>query len=85
MCKLCKYIVCPPSCPNHRTLSTPKTVVRCVGCGERIADGKRYFQANGFPYCEYCLRFSDLESIIRICGISLNKGLENLGFSSCIH
>ena len=79
MCKLCNSLPCPPNCPNHRQI-TVKKVVRCVLCGERITSGQPCYRANGFPYCENCLRFSDAESVIRICENDFAKGLFKLGF-----
>ncbi|MBE6602476.1 MAG: hypothetical protein E7637_08255 [Ruminococcaceae bacterium] len=60
-------------------------MIRCTLCGERIEESDRYYVANGFPYCEDCLRFSEGESLIRICEKSFQKGLEKLGFTYCVN
>jgi len=84
VCKLCKRPICPPNCPNYSIKPLQEKPVYCAECGERILAGLGYYQTNGFPYCEYCLRFSDAESIIRICGNSFRAGLEKLGFTYAI-
>ena len=80
MCKLCNSLACPPNCPNYRQIGGNRRIVRCVLCGERILPHQRCYRANGFPYCEYCLRTSDTESVIRICENDFASGLIKLGF-----
>lgn len=80
MCKLCNSAICPPKCPNFHQNGSDQKVLHCVLCGEQILHEQDYYVANGFPYCEYCLRFSEGESLIRICETEFSEGLFKLGF-----
>ena len=80
MCILCKSAICVSKCPNYEAKAVTRTVIRCTLCGERIEESDRYYVANGFPYCESCLDFSDTETLVRICEIPKRKWLEQMGF-----
>ena len=56
-------------------------VVRCVLCGGKIHDGDGCYRMHGFPYCEDCLDFSDIETLVRICEIPKRTWLEQMGFT----
>lgn len=81
MCKLCKRMICPPNCPNFAEKDESVAVVRCVLCGGKIHDGDGCYRMHGFPYCEDCLDFSDIETLVRICEISKREWLGRLGFT----
>lgn len=85
MCKLCNSSICPPKCPNYREKGSKIKALHCVLCGDKILPDQSYYCANGFPYCEDCLRFSEAESLIRICENSFADGLLKLGFESRIN
>ena len=81
MCILCKSAICPSKCPNYEPLFRNRKPIECSICGEIIAEDAPYYLANGFPYCECCLRYLEGEALVRICESSFEKGLEKLGFS----
>ncbi len=80
MCDICKRVKCRPNCPNFEEEWQEKRRARCVRCGEKILRGDTYYSMHGFPYCETCLDFADVESLVRICEISKREWFEKMGF-----
>ena len=80
MCKLCKCLICPISCPNWSGEERVPRSLYCVLCGGRIASEEPYYEMHGFPYCASCLRAMDGETLIRICEKNEREWLEGMGF-----
>lgn len=80
MCRVCKRLICPPSCPNFEGERKTGRRIRCVMCGEALTAESGFYQRHGFPYCEDCLECADSETLVRICEISKRKWLEGMGF-----
>lgn len=53
MCKICRRVICPSSCPNA---SEPPVYGKCEECGEKIYDGDEYYEIGDFIFCEACVR-----------------------------
>lgn len=85
MCKLCKRMICPASCPSAKRKSASFPAVRlqrCVLCGEEPEAGAQFYDAHGFPYCEACLMQLEAGALIRICEIGGAEALQLLGFTT---
>ena len=84
MCKLCKSLICPMNCPNWSGEEKASTKRYCVLCGARFSAEERFYEMNGFPYCEPCLLAADGETLVRICEKNEREWLEGMGFFSQI-
>ena len=73
MCNECHLSFCPPDCP-FRATSRPS--LRCAVCGAVISEGENYCEGkDGGIYCEDCVDTSDLDELLRICGIGSSMEL----------
>lgn len=80
MCKVCQKTICLPNCPAFSRNQRQSGEFLCTSCGELLRNGDGYYQKDGFPYCESCLDFADLETLIRICELDKREWLEGMGF-----
>ncbi len=55
MCNVCLQNPCHPRCPNA---DEPPVVHKCLHCGEDISVGDVYYDIDGEPWCEECIRFA---------------------------
>ena len=53
MCELCFMTPCHPRCPNA---PEPRTVHKCIHCGKAIREGDDFYDVDGEPWCEDCMR-----------------------------
>lgn len=67
---------------EKKRLYDEKRACVCVLCGERKTAGSWVYEMHGFPYCEDCLFFSDVETVIRICGKGKREWFEHQGFTA---
>ena len=66
---------------QNQRMEGERKVVCCVLCGEPIGWKESFYRIHGFPYCETCLDFSDIETIVRICEMPKREWLEQMGFT----
>lgn len=81
MCKVCKRMICPPTCPNFESNDRSARILRCASCGKALRRGDGFYQKNGFPYCEDCLELADTDTLVRICETQKQTWLEQMGFA----
>ena len=53
MCSECRQYPCASRCPNA---DDPPIVTYCVKCHLPIREGDDYFDVEGDPFCEDCMR-----------------------------
>ena len=53
MCDICWQSPCHPRCPNA---PEPPVAHRCVFCGCEIYEGEGYYDLDGEPWCEVCVK-----------------------------
>lgn len=55
MCSLCNTSPCRTDCPMSEE-AIP--VLRCLKCGDPIFDSEEYYDIDGEPWCESCIKSS---------------------------
>ncbi|WP_099206196.1 hypothetical protein [Scatolibacter rhodanostii] len=55
MCDLCNHSPHLRGCPNE---PPPKAIHECVWCGSSILEGQDYYDIDGEPWCENCIKSS---------------------------
>lgn len=58
MCRLCKRLICPATCPNA---PLPKAIGVCKECGSPIYPWSDCLEKDGDYYCEDCMLLEDCE------------------------
>ncbi len=53
MCEICLQTPCASGCPGA---DDAPIVTRCVKCRRAIREGDDYFDVEGDPFCEECMR-----------------------------
>ena len=53
MCDICLMTPCHPRCPNA---PEPRIVHKCIHCREPIREGDDFYDVEGEPWCEHCMR-----------------------------
>ena len=53
MCEICLTTPCDPRCPNA---PEPRVVHKCINCGESIREGDTFYDVDGEPWCEVCMK-----------------------------
>lgn len=53
MCEICRQYPCDSRCPNA---DDAPIVTYCVKCHLPIREGDDYFDVEGDPFCEDCMR-----------------------------
>lgn len=53
MCDVCLKTPCHSRCPNA---NEPSVVHKCLKCGEWIVEGDDFYDVDGEPWCEDCMR-----------------------------
>jgi len=53
MCSVCMSSPCHPRCPNA---DEPSVVEYCFDCKKEIYEGEDYYDVEGTPWCEECMR-----------------------------
>lgn len=53
MCDMCWQTPCHPRCPNA---PEPLVIHYCIHCGVKIREGDCYYDIDGEPWCEDCIR-----------------------------
>ena len=53
MCEECRRTPCHPQCPNA---DEPQVVYECVHCHYGIVEAESYYNVDGEPWCEDCIR-----------------------------
>lgn len=53
MCEICLQTPCASRCPNA---DDPQIVTYCVKCHLPIREGDDYYDVEGDPFCEDCMR-----------------------------
>lgn len=53
MCEICLTTPCHPRCPNA---PSPRRVCWCIHCGKPIREGDDFYDVDGEPWCEDCMR-----------------------------
>ncbi|MDO4306020.1 MAG: hypothetical protein Q4C77_04235 [Eubacteriales bacterium] len=53
MCALCRKEPCDSRCPNA---PEPRVLYACINCGSEIVEGESYYDVDGEPWCEECMR-----------------------------
>jgi hypothetical protein len=52
-CDLCLQTTCDHGCPNE---PDPPILFNCKACGAEIYEGDDYYEVDGEPYCDGCVR-----------------------------
>ena len=55
MCDMCWQTPCHPRCPNA---PEPPVIHNCIHCGVKIREGDYYYDIDGEPWCENCIKCS---------------------------
>lgn len=55
MCEVCWHTPCDSRCPNA---DEPPVIHNCIHCGIKISEGDTYYDIDGEPWCEDCVRGS---------------------------
>lgn len=53
MCDMCWQTPCHPRCPNA---PEPPVIHNCIHCGVKICAGNDYYNIDGEPWCEDCIK-----------------------------
>jgi hypothetical protein len=53
MCGICMRTPCHSRCPNA---PEPPIVHRCIHCNAPIVEGEDYYDVDGEPWCEDCMK-----------------------------
>lgn len=53
MCDMCWQTPCHPRCPNA---PEPLVIHKCIHCGAEIREGESYYDIDGEPWCEDCIK-----------------------------
>ena len=55
MCDVCRQTPCHSRCPNA---PEPPVIYSCIHCDTEIREGDAYYNIDGEPWCEDCIRSS---------------------------
>lgn len=53
MCEYCHQYPHALGCPND---PDPEVIYECSACGADIVEGEDYYEVDGEPYCDGCVR-----------------------------